>query len=285
MESLIVNELSLDGQFANEEDFELNLRESCKIFGLQHKLNLGLFFSFSIYYRQITNSANIAIYLNTSRSDEARKFRLFLDQNFWDEDAKHNQGASYTCTYTDLTHGYSLAEACERQCNIYSFEHTSYIEKIIAISKNSERFLLKNYTNLNDFISDNFETIVDILWNQLNKDFKKTFESLIKIFAIKYNFSLINTYNYSDNFQDQLLNIPMTIRSKTIEQITKRLSLTRDQANINKSLNDEPIRGFSRNVNLRRFYITKNLGRIHYSLNNESIFFEEINTQHDAGMP
>ncbi|MCM1003352.1 MAG: hypothetical protein NC408_03310 [Candidatus Gastranaerophilales bacterium] len=285
MESLIVNELSLDGQFDNEEDFELNLQESCKILGLQHRLNLGLFFSFSIYYRQITHAANVALYLSTSRSDEARKFRSFLDQNFWDEDAKHSPDASYTCTYTSLTHGYSLAEACERQCNIYSFEHTNYIEKIIAISKNSEDFSLKNYTNLNDFINDNFEAIVDILWNQLNKDFRKTFELLIKIFAIKFNFSLINDYNYSDNFQDQLLNIPTTIRNKSIEQITKRLSLTREQANSNQSLNDEPIRGFARNVNLRRFYITRNLGRIHYSIKNEVIFFEELNTQHDAGMP
>lgn len=285
MESLIVNELSLDGQFDTEEDFELNLQESCKIFGLQHRLNLGLFFSSSTYYRQITNVTNVAQYLNTSRSDEARKFRSFLDQNFWDEDTKHSYNASYTCTYTALTHGYSLAEACERQCNIYSFEHTNYIEKSIAISKNSEHFSLKNYTNLNDFINDNFDDIVDILWNQLNKDFKKTFELLIKIFSIKFNFPLINDYNYNDNFQDQLLNIPTAIRSKTIEQITKRLSLTRDQASSNKSLNDEPIRGFSRKLNLRRFYITKSLGRIHYSLNDESLFFEEVNTQHDAGMP
>lgn len=285
MENLIVNELSLDGQFDNEEDFELNLQESCKIFGLQHRLNVGLFFSSLIYQRQITKNSNISKYLSISRSDEARKLRAFLEQNFWDEDAKHSHNVSYTCTYTDLTHGYSLAEACERQCNIYSFEHTNYTEKIIAISKNSEHFSLKNYTNLNDFINDNFEAIVDILWNQLNKDFSKTFELLIKIFAIKFNFPLINVYNYSDNFQEQLLNIPTIIRNKTIEQITKRLSLTREQASTNKSLNDEPIRGFSRNVNLRRFYITKNLGRIHYSLNNESIFFEEVNTQHDAGMP
>ncbi len=285
MENLIVNELSLDGQFDNEEDFELNLQESCKIFGLQHRLNLGLLFSSLIYQRQITKNFNISKYLSISRSDEARKLRAFLEQNFWDEDAKHSHNVSYTCTYTDLTNGYSLAEACERQCNIYSFEHTNYTEKIIAISKNSEHFSLKNYTNLNDFINDNFEAIVDILWNQLNKDFRKTFELLIKIFSIKFNFPLINDYNYNDNFQDQLLNIPTAIRSKTIEQITKRLSLTRDQASSNKSLNDEPIRGFSRNINLRRFYITKNLGRIHYSLNKESIFFEEVNTQHDAGMP
>lgn len=284
MKSLIVNELSLDGQFDNEKDFELNLQESCKIFGLQQRLNLDLFFSFSIYYRQITNTTNVSLYLSTSRSDEARKFRSFLDQTFWDEDVRHNQDVSYTCTYTDLTHGYSLAEACERQCNIYSFEHTNYIEKFIAISKNSEHFSLKNYTKLNDFINDNFDAIVDILWNQLNEDFKKIFELLIKIFAIKFNFPRVNNYDYSDNFQNQLLNVTTTMRNKTIEQITKRLSLTRDQANSNKSLNDEPIRGFSRNVNLRRFYITKNLGRIHYSLNNETIFFEELNTQHDAGL-
>ncbi len=285
MESLIVNELSLDGQFDNEEDFELNLQEGFRLFDLQYQLNSKLFFSSSIYNRQITNRTTISQYLRISHSDEARKFRFFLDKDFWDMNQMHKNDISYTCTYTDLTHGYSLAEACERQSNIYSFRHTNYIEKIIEINKNSEKFLLKNFTNLNEFINDNFEAIVDILWNQLNKDFRKTFELLIKIFAIKFNFSLINAYNYSDNFQNQLLNVPTTIRNKAIEQITKRLSFTREQANSNQSLNDEPIRGFARNVNLRRFYITRNLGRIHYSINNESIFFEELNTQHDAGMP
>lgn len=47
MENLIVNELSLDGQFDNEEDFELNLQESCKIFGLQHRLNVVFIISFN----------------------------------------------------------------------------------------------------------------------------------------------------------------------------------------------------------------------------------------------
>lgn len=281
MKDLIVNELSIDGQFNSIEEFENNLRESFKLFELQKILEKNLYFCSSIYRRNITNNTTISTYLASSHSDEVRKLRSYLMQNFWDINPIHNNCSIYKCDYTELIYGYSIAEACERQCNIFSFNHQNYLLTNIVVWKDLEEFLIENYTNEKDFINNKFELIVNILWQKLNIDFEKYFRLLLRIFAIKQLFTFINEYELNDKFKEKLLSIPVHIRNKTITQIAKRLSLNRDEANLSESLNDEPIRG---NPNLRRFYITKNLGRIHYVIHNNSIVFESVNIQHDEGL-
>lgn len=281
MKDLIVNELSIDGQFSSIEEFENNLRESFKLFELQKILKKILYFCSSIYSRNINNNTTISTYLASSHSDEGRKLRSYLMQNFWDINPIHNNCSIYKCDYTKLTYGYSIAEACERQCNIFSFKHPNYLLNTIIVRKDLEEFLIENYTNEKDFINSKFELIVDILWQKLNIDFEKYFRLLLKIYAIKHSLTFINEYELSEKFKEKLLSIPVHIRNKTIIQIAKRLSLNRDEANQSESLNDEPIKG---KPNLRRFYITKNLGRIHYVIHNNYIVFESVNIQHDEGL-
>ena len=66
MNSIIVNELSLDGQFNSIEDFEKELRESFKIFNLKNKLDKKLYFSISIYNQNIDSNINVSKYLLSS---------------------------------------------------------------------------------------------------------------------------------------------------------------------------------------------------------------------------
>ncbi len=281
MNSIIVNELSLDGQFNSIEDFEKELRESFKIFNLKNKLDKKLYFSSSIYNRNIDNKINVSQYLLSSRSDEAKKFRSFLSQNFLDMDFNKNE--QYLFNFSDVSN-YSIAEAFERQCGLYSFNHPAYTAPNLQVCKNEEIRTIKNYTNIKDYINTNFEMIVNTLWSELNSNFEINFRLLLKIFAINKDFSFNCDYKVSEQFKEQLTNIPINIRNKSIEQIVKRLSCSRDQASMSTSLNDEPIRGTSHNVNIRRFYITKSLGRIHYEQKESCIYFKELNTQHDRGL-
>lgn len=285
MNSIIVNELSLDGQFNSIEDFEKELRESFKIFNLKNKLDKKLYFSSSIYNQNIDSNINVSKYLLSSRSDEARKFRSYLVQNScWDMDSnKQYKDGQYLFNFRDVSN-YSIAEAFERQCSLYSFNHPAYTAPDLQVCKNKEIRTIKNYTNIKDYIDTNFEMIVNTLWTELNSNFEINFRLLLKIFAINKDFSFNCDYKVSEQFKEQLTNIPIKIRNKSIEQIVKRLSCSRDQASMSTSLNDEPIRGTSHNVNIRRFYITKNLGRIHYEQKESCIYFKELNTQHDRGL-
>jgi len=281
MKNLIINELSIDGQFDSEKDFENNLRESFRIFELQKNLDKDLHICSSIYSRNITNKTTISNYLINSRSDEARKFKIYLMKNFWDTNPIHKNSSIYKCEYTSLTNGYSIAEACERQCNIFSFHHTNYLSKTLVVFKDLEKILIENYTSEKDYINNNFESIINCLWSKLNNDFERYFRLLLKIFSIKLNLIFLYEYKFSDKFQEQLLCFPSHMKNKAITQIAKRLSLSRDEANRSESLNDEPIKG---KFNLRRFYITKNMGRIHYSIKDNSILLESLNIQHDEGL-
>ena len=283
MKDLIVNELSLDGQYENYGEFECVLRESCKLFELQNKLSLDILFSSLIYNRKINNELTVYNYLSTSRSDEARKFKIFLSQNYWDATPSQEINVEYFFNHMNIT-GYSIAEACERKSKLFSFNHTTYSSIYLEVYKKSESFQVENYTNIKDYVNNNFEKILNILWIKLNDNFEIYFKLLLNVFAIKENLLFINNYEFTNKFKEQLLNFPSNLKNKSIEQIAKRLSLTRDKANISESLNDEPIKGLPRSLNMRRFYITKSFGRVNYEQKENCINLKELNTQHDDGL-
>ena len=190
----------------------------------------------------------------------------------------------YKNDFLGTINGYSIAEACECNGNLYSFKHENFAIENIEVERNTQKFVIKNYTNINKYINDNFENIIDIFWQKFEQNFEVSFEWLLKIFSIKYNLIFINNYKYSNKFKERILNIPKSIRAKSIEQIAKRLSLTREEASKNESLNDEPIRGISGGISKRRFYITKSQGRIHYFLDNNVLLFDSLNIQHDEDL-
>lgn len=153
---ILLNELSLTGQFRDENDFFDNLDSILKNINFIDKMNFLLLKKSDFFDSQITSSLKLMDLLKL-KTDRSRKFKsslLKLSQTppFWDIEVKHNcEENSYIFNKNNVCMT-SLAEACERDRVVLSFSHKEYNEDTITIYKDTECINLFNLINQTIFL-------------------------------------------------------------------------------------------------------------------------------------
>jgi hypothetical protein len=141
---ILINELSLDGSFEKLEDFYDSLGGFLKIQKLMESSNATFSKHHELYTFKVTNDMSLHDAFRDKRSRSNNKIRRFKqllnclmsDPSFWHEDQRHKDTDRYTCQFTSEINGYSLAEACERDKVVLSFENSSFAANLLEIKKN-----------------------------------------------------------------------------------------------------------------------------------------------------
>jgi hypothetical protein len=149
---IIINELSLDGKNESIEEFMISLRSIIKIQVLLESASFTMFKHPELYNTKVTNQHrlyDILIDNSTRTTNEIRVFKkllnkLMYEEPYWTNNPKHKHTDRYICDYTTDTHGYSIAEACERDKFILSFENDYFKDDIVPVLKNGKLINIHN---------------------------------------------------------------------------------------------------------------------------------------------
>ncbi|WP_341279439.1 hypothetical protein [Paenibacillus sp. FSL H8-0537] len=153
---LILNELSLDGQFTSVQSFMDSLSPMIKLQKIIESTNVVMLRHHELYNRKVTLNITLHHVLtdnSVKTSNEIRVFKRLLqklmsDDPFWTYAPKHSKADSYYFEYLmGLTSGNALAEACERDKVILSFEHEHFKMDTVEVLKNGTPVVLINVTN------------------------------------------------------------------------------------------------------------------------------------------
>ena len=151
---ILINELSLFGQYATVDEFAeqalpsllLTLRDF-------NPAKDQLFKKEDFYTSKITNEHtlhDLIIGRLSRKYDEIKRFKSLLanlfEDPYWEADMRQSADSKYTYKTSDIW-GSSLAEACERDKVVLSFVHEDFSDRVLAINKDSE---LMNIENLFD---------------------------------------------------------------------------------------------------------------------------------------
>lgn len=153
---VIINELSLHGQFENENHFvESGAIPFVSAFKELNNSRDTVYKKYDLYSYNITPELSLHNFLiaNTSRiSDATRRLKsllsgFILDEPYWQIDQKHSLDNTYLFKDKNIV-GFSLAEACERDKVVISFCSEKFNSRILCINKdNSENITLDNLFN------------------------------------------------------------------------------------------------------------------------------------------
>ncbi|WHX41173.1 hypothetical protein QNH36_03130 [Mesobacillus sp. AQ2] len=211
---VLMNELSLEGQFSSINEFLTSLREMIVIQKIMDKAQIKLSKHYNLINEQVTETHTLHDVLtdnSVKTTNEIRRFKMYLkrllsDPSFWHENQLHDHTNKYLCDYTNKTHDYSLAESCEREKKVLSFKHNKFLEDVLVINKNSTRVEILNFHNryllneilfeegliseidycINHFDNSNlsFENLdQNFSFNILTHDEKKMFISSFRMFS------------------------------------------------------------------------------------------------------
>jgi hypothetical protein len=199
---VLINELSLTGQFRNKEEVTTKIFEVVVLMNILQDINFTISTSYDFYTSKVLGEKNLALFLHSEDTDEIRGIRNFLlditnNPPFWNETQQHNcLNNSYVYNANDICHT-SLAESCERDKIILSFNHSDFLDENLKIQKNSLGIDIYNILNKNNFLD----------YLLANSKIEAFDYSLLKFERTNLNFSLLEEkYGFSSLETTQQLN-------------------------------------------------------------------------------
>jgi len=159
MTEILINELSLDGQFNSVHEFiDGALMKFNALLNEIKGPNVLLYKNHAFYESKITGDTtiyNILIGAISRQYDEIRKMKAGLvclfEEPFWENNQKHSPDILYLFMGNCIT-GQSLAEACERDRIVISFFHPDFSSKNLPVLKEKAEITLDNLVNRIDYI-------------------------------------------------------------------------------------------------------------------------------------
>ncbi len=146
---VVLNELSLDGQFQNIDDFSENLKEIIEIIKNLKNLGIAVFIHSDIYSNQrlITKNVSFLDFFNSSRLYLGTRFKqLLLNSQYWDASPLYDENDEYISDIPNFSCPNAITEACERRKEIISFKHDKYFNsEIVSIIKNKTKIEIINF--------------------------------------------------------------------------------------------------------------------------------------------
>ena len=154
---ILVNELSLDGQFNTLEEFYDSLDNFIKVMKIAEEHQIKVLKKYDLYNNQITKSQTLRDIIKIRANDKHTRIRSLLlrtssSEPYWEQDQKHSSDITYKCKFNDNLYGCSLAEAVERDKTLISFEHYLFKDKYIKVLRNDVITDLFNAINESDFL-------------------------------------------------------------------------------------------------------------------------------------
>ena len=151
MKELIINDLSLTGQFSSDDEFISNLQEIIYIFNECKSFGIELFRKSDFYDCLIMKDKKIIDIMYGCDNPIITKFKsilvnLFSSEPYWDIDSKIDENANYSYTekYGIIN---CLHEAAERNVGIVSFKHPDFMFNI-NLKKNDTEVEIYNINSL-----------------------------------------------------------------------------------------------------------------------------------------
>lgn len=155
---LILNEYSLAGQFSSKEDFIENALTP--MVGLLYKLPQGKGISIwkrkDFWQSKVTCNCTDTLHdiVQTSGERAVTRFKALLAKHFfhapyWEEAPKQDKDKTYQWKGKDIF-GSALAEACERDKVIISWQHADFTQPSLSINKEGEAVDLINLRKADD---------------------------------------------------------------------------------------------------------------------------------------
>ncbi|WP_411348668.1 hypothetical protein [Paenibacillus sp. WLX2291] len=149
---LVMNELSLAGQFNTIASFYDSLDSMLKIQKTLDKLGVTVLSHSELYNRMVTHEHTLYDALSNKSSrgnDKARFFKVMLRElmqhkMFWTDSPKHNEQSIYKCIFTSDVSGYGLAEACERDKIVISFQNEPFRQNCLELNKDNVIIKINN---------------------------------------------------------------------------------------------------------------------------------------------
>lgn len=157
---ILINELSLIGQFASSEQFVSEaLPPLLAVLKEVDSTKDILLKKYDLYTAKIDAETSIhdIIIGQTSRLyDEIRKFKSLLaalfENPYWEDSRKHSTCCTYIYNNNDVCN-YSIAESCERDKVVISFIHPDFSETYLSIVKdNKTEIKIDNFFNKGHYI-------------------------------------------------------------------------------------------------------------------------------------
>ncbi|HFS67473.1 MAG TPA: hypothetical protein ENK67_04600 [Flavobacteriia bacterium] len=153
---ILLNELSLTGQFKDEDEFFNNFDLVLEIIKLIELLEFSIAKEYMFFDVAITPKYKLADFLRL-RTDRAKRMKRFLAKlaqhpPFWNEIQKHNcVNDRYIFNGIDVCNS-SLAESCERDRTVLSFLHHDFLNNNLSIQKNRMNIDIYNIVDKNNFL-------------------------------------------------------------------------------------------------------------------------------------
>ena len=167
MEKVYLNELSLEGQFRDIDQFFDDSMPVIKCLKYMNEQGIGVSKQSNFYDQRITKDKKFND-LRGVKNDKARRLKRLLlsmadNPPFWDQEEffKQDISSKYFLGTIDVT-ATSIAEASEDEKVILSFLHKDYENKELEIIKNKEECLsvmsVYSYDYLEEYLWKNKET-------------------------------------------------------------------------------------------------------------------------------
>lgn len=153
MEAIIINELSLNGQFSDSRDFWMTGMPPFHR-AVKDAISLGMKYMYKqsqFYTMKATPNETLYSLLSAKETriiDEARRYKITLtraisDEPFWDLAPKQDVNAHYLIGENDVS-GSSIAEAEARTGCLLSFIRSSYVNDPIIVQKDGIDIPVRN---------------------------------------------------------------------------------------------------------------------------------------------
>jgi len=193
---ILINELSLSGQFKDENEFLDSFDIVLEFIKFIDELEFTLLKEYSFFQAQVTSNTKLDNFLKL-RNDRAKRMKRFLlklayNPPYWNETQKHDcSNDKYLLNANDICDT-SLAESCERDRVILSFAHSDFLNTNLEIIKNSSFINIYNFIDKSHFL-DYLLSISQI--------------GLLNYCQIKFKNSNLNFSLLDDNYGFNILNI------------------------------------------------------------------------------
>lgn len=203
-----MNELSLTGQFKDEDDFFNHFDSILEIIKLIELLKFSIAKEYMFFDVAITYKYKLGDFLRlrTDRAKRMKRFLAKLAQNppYWNDIQKHDcSDNSYIFKERDVC-STSLAESCERDKVILSFRHEEFLDTQIKVEKNSDKIELYNLICKDGFLDFLLKSSIIEAKTYCQEKFKNS-NLDFSLLKNKDGFGLLETTQQVDEFIDAFI--------------------------------------------------------------------------------
>lgn len=154
---IIINELSLHGQFNSVSTFAKSIEKSLQILDILNDLEVSILKKSDFYNLLTLPGKNLHdVVVENSNNDTIRALQSnvvnwCIKAPYWDTSPVHTCDDSYKSTFTADLCNYGLAEAVENDKIVFSFDNASFSSHQLEIRKNKKLYHLYNLIKFVEF--------------------------------------------------------------------------------------------------------------------------------------